>query len=238
MIPNRIYIAHKTKEEVIKHCEPLWDALNPDYTVYSYGNDECINFLMTSFGRLHVDIFNYIRDGPIKCDFWRVCVLYKNGGVYADADIQPLVPIREILDENVHFLTAGDFKHVKVNPHIIISTPEHPILKECIEIYVNFYKQKKPYTYWGWSITNVMAAVLSKYAGISTFKEGIYKDVQLISEIFPKGGSYKDIFCTYKDRRILNNRVSNYDEDRHIFVDKNVSKSKMPTIGFLKRILR
>ena len=45
--------------------------------------------------------------------------------------------------------------------------------------------KKKPYAYWAWSITNVMSLVLAKYAGISQFKEGIYKDVQLISEIFP-----------------------------------------------------
>jgi hypothetical protein len=234
MIPNRIYIAHKTKEEVIKYSEPLWNNLNPEYPVYAYGNFDCMLFLTGSYGRLHVNIFNYIKDGPIKCDFWRVCVLYKYGGVYADADIEPLVPIREILEEGITFLTAADYKHEKVNPHLIISTPGHPILKECIDIYVDYFMKKKPYAYWAWSITNVMSLVLAKYAGISQFKEGIYKDVQLISEIFPKGGSYSDVYCTYKGRRLLNNRVKNYDVDKHIFVDKNIV-SKIPHLGFLHR---
>jgi mannosyltransferase OCH1-like enzyme len=235
MIPKRIYIAHKTKEEVIKYSEPLWNNLNPEYPVYAYGNFDCMLFLMSNYGKLHVDIFNYIKDGPIKCDFWRVCILYKMGGVYADADIEPLVPIREILEEGVNFLTAVDYKYEKVNPHLIICTPGHPILKECINIYVDFYIKKKPYGYWAWSITNVMTLVLSRHAGISQFKEGIYKDIQLISEIFPKGGSYNDVYCTYKNRRLLNNRVKNYDVDRHIFINTQNSIHKLPNMGFLHR---
>ena len=146
MIPKNIYISHKTKDEVVKYCQPLWTRLNPEYTFHAYGNDECINFLMVNFGRLYVNIFNSIKDGPIKCDFWRVCILYINGGVYADADIQPLVPIREMLENNVHFMTSGVYTFAKVNPHIIISTPRNPILKDCIDIYVDFFRKKKPYT--------------------------------------------------------------------------------------------
>jgi hypothetical protein len=234
MIPKDIYIAHKTKEQVINYCQPLWKKLNPEYEVHSYGNDECINFLRINYGKLHVDIFNHIKDGPIKCDFWRVCILYKYGGVYADADIQPLVPIHEIVEAGVQFMTAADYTYKKVNPHLIISAPENPILKDCINTYIDFYTKNKLYIYWEWSITNIMSIALTKYTGISEYREGIYKDVQLISEIFPRGGSLYDIYCTYKNRRLLNNRLSNYNAYTHTF-----GRSKpVQKIGILHRIFR
>ena len=31
----------------------------------------------------------------MKADFWRYCVLYINGGIYADLDAKPLIPINE-----------------------------------------------------------------------------------------------------------------------------------------------
>ena len=124
-IPKTIYLSYKNKN-IPDYIIPTWKKLNPDYDVRLYDNDDCIVFLKTYYkDPIYVDIFNYIKDGPIKADYWRVCLLNKFGGVYSDIDVKPIVPINEFMEEDVTFLTCLShhtlFKN-NVNPHLIIST--------------------------------------------------------------------------------------------------------------------
>ena len=105
-----------------------------------YDNQDCIIFLRDHYGEEYVNIFNYIKDGPIKADFWRACILYQFGGVYADVDVEPLVSINNFLEKNVTFMSCASHYSVNsVNPHFIISTPKNEVLKECIDIYCVLY---------------------------------------------------------------------------------------------------
>ena len=85
-IPKVIYLSYKTKN-IPNYIIPNWQKLYPDYEIKLYDNDDCIKFLKDEYGQEYVDIFNFIKDGPIKADFWRVCILYKYGGIYLDMDI-------------------------------------------------------------------------------------------------------------------------------------------------------
>ena len=41
-------------------------------------DDEMIKlFLLEEYGELYKNIFDYLVHGPIKADFWRICILYK-----------------------------------------------------------------------------------------------------------------------------------------------------------------
>ena len=71
--------------------------------------------------------------------------------------------------------------------------------------------------------------------GFNQYKEGVYKDIQLISEIFPRGASFNDIYCTYKNRRILNNRLNNYNANTHTFMNRSITKPYYK-LGILNRI--
>ena len=72
---------------MIKHFSENWKRFNPDFEIKLFDNNMCEEFLNNNFSIKHATIFRYISDGPIKADFWRVCVLYKNGGIYIDADM-------------------------------------------------------------------------------------------------------------------------------------------------------
>lgn len=52
------------------------------------------------------NLFEEIEYGPYKCDFWRLCKLYINGGVYSDIDIEPLMSIDEIIKDNCDFYSC------------------------------------------------------------------------------------------------------------------------------------
>jgi hypothetical protein len=114
-----------------------------------------------------------------------------------------------------------------INPHFIVSEPKHKVLKMCIDKYLEMYKNKKPYTYWGWSIVAIMKKVLynifNKYLNI----DGIYFDkegnkYQFLKETNPKiTFNLKELLlmlintgrgmnCKYNNMIILNNKYKGY----------------------------
>ena len=231
IIPKVIYLSYKTKD-IPDYIIPNWKKLYPDYEVKLYDNNDCIHFLKTEYTNEYVDIFNYIKDGPIKADFWRVCVLYKYGGIYSDIDVEPLVSIEKIIENDTSFLTCLSAMINNTNPHFIASIPNHKVLKMCIDKYLEMYRNKKKYTYWRWSITGIMKDSLYNIFGKYNTKEGIYYDkdnnkYQFLKEVIPLKPtdlSYfnlknlllkiifksNDIYCKYNNIKILNNRYKSY----------------------------
>ena len=102
-IPKIIYMCFKTKKDVPKKVFKLWKKLNPEYKLNFSDDKQCYNFLKNNFSIEYAKYFNEIPWGPIKADFWRLCVLYINGGVYADIDLKPLKPLNDIINKNTTF---------------------------------------------------------------------------------------------------------------------------------------
>lgn len=225
-IPKVIYLCYKTKDIPTNVIE-IWKKLNPEYEVKLFDNPDCENFLLENYGQKFVDIFNYIKDGPIKGCFFRICVLNKNGGVYSDVDIEPFVPIKEFIEEGVTFATCNSIITGTLNPHFIYTIPNHPILKRCVQIYEEKYDKKDTYEYWGWSSPTIMSKSfqeknipIEKKDYKITDKDGY--TYQILDEINPHTDKYNahNIYCEYKGKKILNNRFSNYNPDSHEF--KNI----------------
>ncbi len=219
-IPKTIYLSYKTKN-IPDYIIPNWKKLYPEYEIKLYDNIDCLKFLKDEYGKEHVDIFNFIKDGPIKADFWRVCVLYKYGGIYADIDIEPIVSIDTLMEPDTTFLSCISQDVIGITPQFIVTIPGHIALKMCIDKYLEMHRSKKPYSYWGWSICGIMKDVFYELHGKHITVDGIYFDnknnkYQMLKEVYPTK-SAKDHYCKYKDIRILNNRYSDYDHEKHGF---------------------
>jgi GR25 family glycosyltransferase involved in LPS biosynthesis len=219
--PKVIYMCDKTFEFIEKYSQN-WKRLNPDYEIVLFDNNLCEEFLEQEFSSLHKEIFRYIPDGPIKADFWRLCILYKNGGVYTDADNEPLLPLRDFIESNVDFVTCSSYwdkMNFNFNPNFIIAKAGEKILKDSIDLYIHWYNTKKQYKYWDWSIMKVFTDVIK----IKNFnkKDGIYnindKKIQIIREV--EGKNHHDDHNLYKGLRVFNNRYKNYSADTHSFND-------------------
>jgi mannosyltransferase OCH1-like enzyme len=220
-IPKTIYITSKTKVYPA-YVYDAWKKLNPNYNIIHFDNYECIKFLADNFDQEHIDIFNFIQDGPIKADFFRTCIIYLNGGVYADIDIKPLVPIDNFLEKDVSLLTCASITKDKLNPHIIIAPPKHPVMKDCLELYLEYYRNKKKYSYWGYSIVTIMSIVMRKYIGHYVNNDGIYYDkysnkYQIIKETWKDKKTLNNVYCEYKNKILLYNRFENYDAVNHTY---------------------
>ena len=163
MIPKVIYMSHKNLNDIEKYSQN-WKLLNPDYEIKLYDDELCEKFLLEEYSNKHANIFNFIKHGPIKCDFWRVCVINKYGGLYVDADIEPLVPLKEYIDDDDYFVSCistnfdnNNNQEFKFNPHFILSDKNNPILQKCIDKYIElYYNRSRNYSYHNWSICRLM----------------------------------------------------------------------------------
>lgn len=217
-IPKVIYMCDRTLDSISKYGKN-WTDLNPEYSLKLYDNEMCAAFLSNVYGEEYKELFDFIKDGPIKADFWRVCILYQFGGVYIDADNEPLVRMSDFIDPTVDFVTCTAYspRH-HFNPNFIMSKAKDTILKECIDTYFTWFREKKPYTYFDWSIMNVFTKVIQ----IPNYKkrDGIYevngKRIQLIRE--QEGKEFYDDHNMYHGVRVFNNRYRNYDAGIHKFI--------------------
>ena len=220
-IPKTIYICNKTISDNLKNYSNNWLVLNPEYELKLYDNELCEKFLLEEFSELHCDIFKFIVDGPIKSDFWRCCILYKYGGIYADADIKPLLPLTDVIDADSQFVTCLSY-YGGFNLHFIMATAGEPLLKHLIDKYIEYYTNKKPYDYWPWSICRLFDAVTNETQLLLNSeynKEGIYnidnKKYQLLQDMF--GEHYYDNHCLYNNKKFFYTRTSVWNSEGHNF---------------------
>ena len=208
MIPKVIYMCHKNLDK-IKIYSQNWAIKNPDYDIKLYDDEMCKKFLIEEYSQLHLDIFNFIQDGPIKADFWRVCIINKYGGLYVDADIEPIVPLKEYIEDDDDFVTCismyfdKKYQDLNLNPHFILSNKNNNILQKCIDYYIELYINKIQYKYWDWSICKIM-----NIDGIIERKSQIIYTVN--------NEKYKFLFeqsenvCEYNNKVVLHNRYKDY----------------------------
>jgi mannosyltransferase OCH1-like enzyme len=145
-----IHICYSDKNKIPKYIYTNLKNLNPDYDIKFYGNKECYDFLLEYFSKNYANFFDNIPDGPIKADFWRVCILYIFGGVYLDIDVKLLKPLDFIIPDDISFLTSTSRCMTCLNPIIIYSKPRNILLYNTIlGLYEN---KKKKYSYWVYSV--------------------------------------------------------------------------------------
>jgi len=207
--PKVIYFCNKTigNNEIISSNN--WKILNPDYEIKLYDDDLCQKFLLEEYSQLHSDIFNFIPDGPIKADFWRVCIINKYGGLYVDADINPIVSLSNYVEKNDDFVSCISMyfniyiDEWQLNPHIILSDKNNYYLYDCMNKYIELYKNhKEEYNYWNWSICRIMKIpyIKQKKSQILLLNNQKYK--------FLIETDYNT--CKYNDEIVLYNRYDEY----------------------------
>ena len=124
-----------------------WITLNDDiiFNRIIYSDNDCIKYLEHFDKKYNFDTlkwFIYEQDGRFKCCLWRMCILYEYGGLYNDIDQELLVPIRKWLDfDKIDFCTGLSAPSNYVyNGIIYCKHPESPILKDCIKLHIEKYR--------------------------------------------------------------------------------------------------
>jgi hypothetical protein len=75
-------------------------------------------------------------------------------------------PIRQV-SYKATFLTSTSWDGTNMNPIVLMSRPKNEALGLCVDWYVDAFRRKAPYSYWGWSICGRLADALRKTLGRS-----------------------------------------------------------------------
>ena len=228
-IPKTIYMCYKNLEDIEKYSKN-WKVLNPEWDIELYDDKRCKDFLLKEYSQLYVDIFDYIKHGPIKADFWRVCIINKYGGLYVDADIEPLVSLSEYIDDDDDFVTcissAWDKSNLEVgfhinqfNPHFILTHKNNEILQNCIDKYIFMYEKgydPPPLLFAPvsrkWSIVEILK--IDKLNNIEKKSQIIYDNNTKYKFILEK---WNNIYVNeYNGKIVFNSRYKNYHKN-HAF---------------------
>jgi len=222
-IPKIIYICHKNIN-CLSMTHNKWKTLNPTYEIFLFDDSLCEHFLLNEYSELHYNIFKFIPDGPIKSDFWRLCILYKYGGIYVDSDIHPLIPLDNYLIPTSDFVTCITQTNKSFNPHFIAVKKKEHILQLCINEYIEMYNSKRHlYEYWSWSVINVFNKYLNKLRDprLSTIVFGNKKFQFFIEKTNShlRSPNLHDYYCIFNKVRLFNSRYINYHPYDHEFKD-------------------
>lgn len=227
-IPKIINLSCKFKNNVPIELIAKWKSDNPDFEIRLHDDRDCIDFLKNNFNQGYVDHFNDCYHGSYKCDFWRACKMYKDGGVYADLDVVMTKPLDFILDNNnISLIVPSSVEKDCMNPLLIISEPKHPIMKECID---RILERKKLYSsnsyFWRLSICPAMRESVLKL--VHDYQDNIDKDyilngkmVRILKDPCIRGGhiQWNGVTTLVKNQ--------NWDHESSTFIDVKVVK-----IGF------
>ena len=143
-IPKIIHQSYKHSLRLtnVKACQS-WKYLNPSFTYKYWNDDDCRNLIKENFSKDVFKVYDRLYAGAFKADIFRLCVLYLEGGVWADISTLCMSPINLLLSENIKLVTAYDgpaqndeFIGV-IWQAFIVSSKGSPIIKSILDFTVN-----------------------------------------------------------------------------------------------------
>jgi hypothetical protein len=140
MIPKIIWQTYKTKKDDVppyaRRAMRTWTDRNPGWSHRYRSQPEVLDFIRESFGPEWLEIvLTKCPVGVMTADIWRLMILYRFGGVYADLDTECLVPIDSWLDGLADFdliLNAENAQDIVY--WTIAAAPEHPAIGHALQV--------------------------------------------------------------------------------------------------------
>lgn len=141
-IPNiihRTWYSKSLSKKMYDSAYYSWIRLNSTYKMIWNTDRDCEEF-MKNFGEEEYIAWKKIIPTAYKADLWRLCQLYKEGGVYVDSYAVAVKSIDEIIEKSglqkekdifisvLDCAESGSFIH----NGLLICTAKHPIVKQSI----------------------------------------------------------------------------------------------------------
>lgn len=138
-IPNNIFQTHQS-QEYIDSNKKLVSAQNSwkqhsNYNYYFYDNEACDKFMKEEFSNIY-HIYKNLDKPVMKADMWRYCIIYKYGGIYADADtVCKVKDLDNIFNKDTQLVGVPE-NNVHMCNWIFASQKGSSILKSVIDLIV------------------------------------------------------------------------------------------------------
>jgi hypothetical protein len=132
-------------DEVVK-VHNTWLNLNKGYTLKLWNKNDCRKYLINNFPKEIIKAFDKLIPYAYKSDFFRYCIIYKEGGWYSDwtQECYKYNLLKKLTNERkqpiVVFKDRCGYKLEKTKPYkndyisngFFGASKESPILRECI----------------------------------------------------------------------------------------------------------
>lgn len=145
MIPKIIYQTWYTKNipERIKDIIDNMLSKNKKYQHKLFDDREMEEYIFNNFDERTIKAFNMLKIGAAKADLWRYLILYKDGGVYLDIDSEITSNLDDLISDDDFAIITRERNPEKFVQWCLMFSPNHPILKICIDkCLVNILEKK------------------------------------------------------------------------------------------------
>jgi len=140
VIPLNIYLTWSTKELPIKMQEnvDIMRIVNPEFNIQLFDDNDCRDFIQNNFPKDILIAFDTLKPGAYKADLWRLCILYINGGIYADIKLNCINNFKFIaLTEKEHLVLDRPgiyWKEGEIGIYnaLLVAKPKNILFLRCI----------------------------------------------------------------------------------------------------------
>lgn len=176
MIPKVIHycwFGHNPLPPLAQKCIASWRKFFPDYEIKEWNEDyfDVNSIPYTAQAYKH-------KKYAFVSDYARFKILYENGGIYFDTDVEVIKPMEDILAKGSYFGRENE-SYFACNPGLgFASNPKSKLLKEMLDLYANMQFESASGTLNKKTIVEYFSEHLLKkglqsQAGIIEF-EGVY----------------------------------------------------------------
>jgi len=144
IIPKHIVLIYNELNLVPNKVFNNWKKMAPEHKIIFFSFKDAAHFLEKCYNKDYKKYFNETGYAPYKSDFFRICFLYKYGGIYSDIDNIPLCDTNKFYEPytNIKFITSLSLNNNSCAQAIIISTRENPVLKHSLDEYITTYNSE------------------------------------------------------------------------------------------------
>lgn len=110
-----------------------WKNRNPEYTYHFYDDQDILEFIHANYGKDILKAYLTLTVPKARVDFWRLLIVYKYGGFYADIDTMNRLPLRECLHENDVLVVLKNQDSKKIDHCVFGAVADHPLIGQLID---------------------------------------------------------------------------------------------------------
>lgn len=148
-VPKQIMQTYKSLDKVPEFVIKNIKKDNPDWKYIFYSDEDAEKFLEEEYPPPILEKFKSFSRGAHKADLFRLCWLYKNGGVYVDIDTHLLKPVNDIIGENdlIIPITLVSKKRTRLLNCFMVSKKGDPLILKCIYSIMKIKDEELKYNY-------------------------------------------------------------------------------------------
>jgi Glycosyltransferase sugar-binding region containing DXD motif len=134
----------------LQRLQNSWKASGWDYRFYS--DADCHEYIQMNYPDRFSEAYSSILPGAFKADFFRLLVLFKEGGIYADIDVQLETDLDRFITTNLSLVVPRDVpldywpsSNYCLWNGLLGSAPGHPIIAKALEDIVTTIENRHDY---------------------------------------------------------------------------------------------